>query len=236
MRRLPDEAALSQRLRRGEVGPGLLDGVARRLADFHRRAEAGPRVSAGACFEAVARRARENFEQSAAQVGVALSAAVAGRLRALTEEALARHRPRIEARAARGVPRDTHGDLRLEHVYAFPGRAPPADLAVIDCVEFDERYRFADPIADVATLAVGLACAGRRDLTEALFASYCRAAEDAEGRVLARFYTAYRAAVRGKVEGLTAAAAEVPAAERAAALGRARAHWLLALAELEGPD
>src|SRR5262249_30268614 len=48
-------------------------------------------------------------------------------------------------------------------------------------------------------------------------------------------YTAYRAAVRGKVEGLKSAEAEVPPAEREAARARARAHWLLALGELEEP-
>jgi predicted kinase len=48
-------------------------------------------------------------------------------------------------------------------------------------------------------------------------------------------YTAYRAMVRGTVEGLLLGEREVPEAQRAAALARARAHWLLALTELEAP-
>src|SRR5204862_85119 len=83
----------------------------------------------------------------------AVSRAVHDRLRQRTEEALERHRGLIDARAARGVPRDTHGDLHLDHVYLFPGRPPPGDLVAIDCIEFNERFRYADPVADAAGLA-----------------------------------------------------------------------------------
>jgi len=63
-----------------------------------------------------------------------------------------------------------------------------------------------------------------------------RASGDADGRALLPFYTAYRAAVRGKVEGFELFEKEIPETERAAALTRARAHWLLALGELESPN
>jgi predicted kinase len=46
------------------------------------------------------------------------------------------------------------------------------------------------------------------------------------------FYVAYRAAVRGKVEGMKLAEPEFPNASRSEALQKARAHWLLALVEL----
>ena len=47
------------------------------------------------------------------------------------------------------------------------------------------------------------------------------------------FYTAYRAVVRAKVAGFELTEKEIPQAEREAARARAKAHWLLALAELE---
>jgi predicted kinase len=46
---------------------------------------------------------------------------------------------------------------------------------------------------------------------------------------------AHRAAVRGKVEGIEVGEPEVPEGERTVALERARAHWLLAVGELEQP-
>src|SRR5439155_27021114 len=119
--------------------------------------------------------------------------------------------------------------------YDFPQQAPPGDLAIIDCIEFNERFRFIDPVADMAFPTMDLAFHGRRDLARVFTDAYFRASGDEEGRALLPLYTAYRATVRGMVEGLELAEKEVPEAERAAALGRARAHWLLALAELEGP-
>jgi aminoglycoside phosphotransferase family enzyme/predicted kinase len=235
MQRLPADATLERRLQRGALEADTLEALAGRLAAFHAAAASGPHVSAFGRFEVVARNARENFEQAAAQVGTALSPAVYARLRELNEQVLARLRPLIEDRAASGAPRDTHGDLHLDHVYLFPARPPPEDLVVIDCIEFNERFRYADPMADVAFLVMDLAYHGRRDLAHAFADAYIRAARDDEGRALLPFYTAYRAAVRGKVEGLKRAEREVPAAQRDEALAGARAHWLLALGELEEP-
>jgi aminoglycoside phosphotransferase family enzyme/predicted kinase len=235
MERLPEGASLLDRLDRGEIGRTLLEALAERIAAFHARAEAGPHVAEFGRFEVVARNARENFEQAAPRVGVTLTRAVFDRLRSLTEETLGRLRPLIEARAARGVPRDTHGDLHLDHVYYFPDRRPPDDLIVIDCIEFNERFRYADPVADAAFLVMDLAFRDRRDLAAAFADAYFRAAKDDEGRALLPFFTAYRAAVRGKVEGFKLGEPEIPEAERAAALARARAYWLLALGELEEP-
>jgi hypothetical protein len=235
MVRLPEEATLQKRLQREEIGPGLVETLARKIASFHAHAAAGEAVSAFGHFAVVARNARENFEQSVPQVGLTVSRSVFERLRALTEQALARLRPLIESRAERGVPRDTHGDLHLDHVYLFPDRPPPADLVIIDCIEFNERFRYADPVADMAFLVMDFAFHGRRDLARAFADAYFRASGDEEGRALLPFYTAYRAAVRGKVDGIKLAEREVPEAERARALAKARAHWLLALGELDEP-
>jgi aminoglycoside phosphotransferase family enzyme/predicted kinase len=235
MRRLPEEATLLSRLDRGALTAERVEALARRVAAFHAEAAAGAHVMEFGRLAVVARNARENFEQSAPQVGTTLSRAVFDRLRTRTEEVLAEHGPLIEQRAERGVPRDTHGDLHLDHVYLFPDRPPPADLVVIDCIEFNERFRYADPVADMAFLVMDLAFHGRRDLGRAFADAYFRAAGDEEGRALLPFYTAYRAAVRGKVEGFELGEQEVPEAEHRAALQRARAHWLLALGDLEAP-
>jgi aminoglycoside phosphotransferase family enzyme/predicted kinase len=235
MERLPAEATLRHHLLQGEIGGALVERLANKIASFHAAAEAGERVASFGRFDVVAHNARENFEQSAARVGTTLSREVFNRLQALTEQALARLRPLIEARADRGVPRDTHGDLHLDHVYLFPERRPPADLVIIDCIEFNERFRFADPVADMAFLVMDFAFHGRRDLARAFTEAYFRASGDDEGRALVPFYTAYRAAVRGKVEGIALGEQEVPEQERAKAREQSRAHWLLALGELEEP-
>ncbi len=230
MARLPDEASLRWHVRHGDVTTDQLSTLAKRIAEFHRTAEATDRTAAFGRFEVVAGNARENFAQSRGHVGATVSRAVFDRLEALTEAALSRLRLLIEARAARGVPRDTHGDLRLEHVYLLPD-----GLAIIDCVEFNERFRYADPVADAAFLAMDLLAEGRPDLARVFAEAYFAAAGDEEGRRLWPFYIAYRSAVRGKVQGMKAAEPEVPAGERESARRRSAMHWLLALGQLEEP-
>ena len=81
MERLPDDATLRERLRRGEIGGGQIEGLARRIAAFHARAESGASISAFGRLEVVARNARENFEESESLVGTTISRAVFERLR-----------------------------------------------------------------------------------------------------------------------------------------------------------
>lgn len=236
MKRLADEATLESRLERGEVTAELVRAVARRIAAFHAAAETSERIAAFGRFEIVARNARENLEQSRSHVGQTISRAVFARLVALVDEALAGGRDLIESRAARGVPRDTHGDLRIDHVYVFGEGVAAAEMLIIDCIEFNEQFRFADPVADMAFLAMDLKFEGRGDLAQTLADAYFSASGDQQGRRLLPLYTSYRAAVRGKVEGFKQAEAEVPRADQAESLRRARGYWLLALGELERAD
>jgi uncharacterized protein len=235
MERLPDSATLAAHLVRGNIGADSIEELARRLARFHKSAQAGEEVAQGGSFEAVARNALENFEQSTGHIGITLSSRTYARLKSLTEAALAALRDHIVDRALRGVPRDTHGDLRLDHVYWFPERQPPDNWLVVDCIEFNVRFRHADPIAELAFLAMELALEGHENLADTFVEAYLRASGDQQGRLLLPFYRAYRAAVRAKVEGMKLAEPEVPEADRAAACVRARARWLFALSELEQP-
>jgi aminoglycoside phosphotransferase family enzyme/predicted kinase len=235
MQRLPEEATLHAAIRRNAVSLELVERLGQRIAAFHWKAIAPADRVSFSRLEAVARNLRDIFEQSAHQVGSTVSRAVWERNRALVEDGLARLGPLIEARSARGMTRDTHGDLHLDHVYHFPDREPPSDLVAIDCIEFNERFRFTDPVADAAFLVMDFAFHGRRDLARAFADSYFRKAADEEGRSLLPLYTAYRATVRGLVDGLKQEEKEVPEGERQPALQSARAHWLLALGELEEP-
>jgi aminoglycoside phosphotransferase family enzyme/predicted kinase len=233
MARLPDDATLERRLERGELAAGHFTALARVVAGFHAAAERSAHIASFGRFDVVAGNVRENFKQSEPEIGRTIHPQVHARLCELAEAHLERLGPLIEARAGRGMPCDTHGDLHLDHVYLFPDRTPPEDLAIIDCIEFNERFRFADPVADMSFLAMDLKFHGRSDLARAFADVYFTAAKDSEGRALLPFYIAYRAAVRGKVEGMELRETEVPADEKARALTRARAHWLLALGELE---
>ena len=163
-----------------------------------------------------------------------VSRAVFERLEALTEEALGRHRALIEDRADRGIPCDSHGDIRMDHVYLFPANRPPDDLAIVDCIEFKVRFRAADPAADIAFLMMDFIRHGHRDRARWFRDAYLSCASDERGAVLVPFYMSYRAAVRAKVNAIKASSLpRSSASERTKAQLDARAQWLLALASIE---
>jgi aminoglycoside phosphotransferase family enzyme/predicted kinase len=235
MQRLPADVTLHERLQRGEVSVELVETLARRIAEFHRAAPAEPGKAHLGSFEAVAGNIRDIYRQAAAHVGTTLSSAVYNRLQALHEAALTRLQTLIEARAKSGLIRDCHGDLHLDHIYCFPDRPPPGDLVIVDCIEFNERFRFIDPVADLAFAVMDFAFHGRPDLADILTAAYFQATGDAEGRPLLPLYASYRATVRGAVEGMKLAEPETPAADGERTLRDSRAHWLLALRLLDEP-
>ncbi len=236
MRRLPDDLTLAAWLADRILRPYHVAVVGRRIAGFHGRADRSDEIARWGRFEVVARNARENLEQAVGHLGVTLAPELHARLAAALDRELERLEPLIRRRAAAGVPCDTHGDLHLDHIYVFPDREPPGDIVIIDCIEFNERFRYADPVADIAFLDMDLRFHGATDLAVVLDDAYFEASGDAEGRALLGFYAAYRAAVRAKVEGMKALEHEVDPADRRQSRDSSRAHWILALGLLEPPE
>lgn len=243
MRRLPGDRTLEAILERGEFDDDLASRVARRLADFHARADRSDTISSGGRWESVARNLRDTVEtirRSLSDGSLAsateIPAAAIERLNRWTEAGLSAHRERIERRAREGRPCDAHGDLHLDHLYWLPDLPPPDDLVVVDCIEFTERFRHIDPVADVAFLTMDLAWHGRPDLAERFAREWIEAGGDEDAAPLLPLYEGYRAAVRAKVELLALAEAETPDARRPALARAARSHLLLALGRLASPS
>src|SRR5262249_38869270 len=142
------------------------------VAGFHARAARAPEKSEFGRFEIVQRNAEENFEQSRPEVGQPVHPDVFERVKKLSAGTLNGLRPLIEARVKRGILRDTHGDMHLDHVYLFPDRTPPDDMQIVDCIEFNDRFRYSDPVADMAFLVMDLKFHGCANLASAFADAY----------------------------------------------------------------
>jgi aminoglycoside phosphotransferase family enzyme/predicted kinase len=235
MHQLPENANLLSHLESGTLHPSMLEALGQRIAAFHALAHRDLNLADLGRAETVLNNALENFSQSRGAIGVTIHPQVFQRLEELTRQLGESHRLLMDRRVAEGRIRDTHGDLRLDHVYWLPDSAPPDDITIIDCIEFNDAFRYADTVADIAFLAMDLGYRGRQDLADRLMQAYFRHADDPEGTKLLAFYVAYRSAVRAKVDGFQMAEKEIPEAHRVAAAAKARAHWLFALATLEAP-
>ena len=166
----------------------------------------------------------ENFEQTKALVGDALPRPTYDALRRYTNRFFEQHAALFHQRRAHGFFLEGHGDLRLEHVHLTDEA-----VCIYDCIEFNERFRYLDVANDVAFLAMDFDVHGRPDLSRHLVRRMQEALDDPDLTTLLPFYKSYRAYVRGKVEGMKAAEAEVPAADRSASRVKARRFYQWAL-------
>ncbi len=220
MKRLPDHRSALSLLQRGHLTHENLGSLAARLARFYLGAEAGPETSGN-----LRASVEENFEQLRPFGWRFVSDRLLGELESLQRKWLAKWMDLLASRPSR----DGHGDLRLEHVYFTP-EGPIA----IDCIEFLERFRIADPALDVAFLAMDLARHGRPDLGEFFLGRFAYASDDYDFFPLADGYLSYRACVRAKVACFLAGDAST-APDRVESKGREARDFLdLALALMGG--
>jgi aminoglycoside phosphotransferase family enzyme/predicted kinase len=238
MRRLPDAQRADVLLAEGDLGRDHVAFAARRLATFHAACRADDETARFGQPEAIARNVRENLDQSRAAIGRFVSPAQAAELERAQLGFIEENRLLLLERCRAGRVRDGHGDLRLEHLYfdgdvrgaALDPLFDRAQLRVLDCIEFNDRFRYGDVAADLAFLAMDLTHKGRADLAEQLVAQYARESGDFDLYPLIDFYEGYRAYVRAKIAALMATAPGASLDDTERALAEARRYFLLALA------
>ncbi len=223
MRRLPDTDRADVRLTQGRLTGDHLATVASVLAQFHR---ASPVVHPVDPVQVVRRNVEENFDQTRATIRNHLSVEEVRELETRQLSFLAAHASRLEARAEAGFVREGHGDLRLEHVYMDErGR-----VRILDCIEFNRRFREGDTASDLAFLSMDLAFHGRMDLSEQLLALVARDANDYDLYGVVDFYESYRAHVRAKIASFVASDPKLDARARDQARHMARRYYRLSIA------
>jgi aminoglycoside phosphotransferase family enzyme len=211
MLRMPDRDDAGHRLAEGRLERAHVRKLAERLARFHAQARCDAHTASFGSAATILENVCENFAQTRQSAAAHLDRPTLTALERWQLEFVRTHGALFEARIEQGRVRDGHGDLRLEHCYLSDDGA----VRILDCIEFNERFRYADVYADVAFLAMDLAFNGREDLSEALLADYARASGDYDGYALVDFYESYRAFVRAKVSGMLESDAGADAAVRA---------------------
>ena len=235
MRRLPDADRGDVRLGEGRLTWKHLAALADALARFHAQAAASPAFDRYGEPMAIAENVRQNFNQAHAALAALVTESEQAEVEAWQLRFLETHAKSFERRIAAHKIRDGHGDLRLEHLY-FDNAGHPL---VIDCIEFNERFRVVDVCSDVAFLSMDLAWHGQIELKERFLARYARESHDYELYSVIDFYESYRAYVRAKVSVLTLDRPSLGVEARRDLEAAARRYFMLALASehprLEAP-
>jgi len=226
MRRLRQADCADALLGAGQLEAGHLQRLAAKMVDFHRAAPHGTELSEYGSFESVGQNVRENFGTLASLPDLPVDAWRA--LEAAQLRFFERHGPLFQARAQGGHIKDGHGDLRLEHVYFEQD-----EVVVVDCIEFNDRFRFGDVALDLAFLTMDLRRLARPDLAEDFLAEVAHLSGDYEVYTLVDFYESYRATVRAKVAALRAQQLEADGRDARPAREESRAFLSQALWALE---
>lgn len=206
MRRLPTARRLSTMLRQepavttndsSVVVREHLRSVARKVAVFH--SQQAPLVDAVAFAgrDAVRRNWDDNVSDMSPLVGSVFDADEFDRVHRLAARYLDAGEQLFSDRICRGFVRDGHGDLTAEDIFCMDDGP-----RIIDCLAFDERYRIADVVADIAFLVMDVDRLAGPLLASALWDDYREFTNEHHPASLAAHYVAYRAHVRAKVAGI----------------------------------
>jgi hypothetical protein len=193
MERIPDESLMKSIFERGELSIEHLTRVSDLLAAFHSRAFRNPDIDRFGQPEAFKVNTDENFEQVEKYIGLTIGGSDYAALKRWTDRFYESHGDLFTKRIAQGKIRDCHGDLHMEHICFFHG------LNIIDCIEFNDRFRYSDTLADIAFLLMDLEYHGGDEPSQTLWEAYRQRTEAYDVEHLLTFYKLYRAFVRGKV-------------------------------------
>jgi aminoglycoside phosphotransferase family enzyme/predicted kinase len=212
MRRMPRDRSLAVLLASGADVGGCVRAVARLVAEFHARALRSEEISAAGSREAVS----SLWTASLDDLATLDSQVDQGRVDAIRRAAhayLDGRGPLFDSRCRRGLVVDGHGDLLTNDIYCLDDGP-----RILDCLEFDDRFRFGDVLLDVAFLDMDLRWRGRPDLAAAFVEAYQAFSDEHHPSSLLAHFAAYRALVRAKVTLYRAIAGDPAAPVEAASL------------------
>lgn len=207
MRRMPDDRRLALLASHDADLRDAIKQLAHVLADFHQVAASAP--GSGTVLEAH-RLWRDNAQELHEHGAAHVPGDQVARVLALAERYLSGRGELLEQRMRAGRCKDGHGDLQADDIFLLDDGP-----RVLDCLEFNDRLRYGDVLADMAFLAMDLERLGRPELGVLLLAEHRRLLDDDWPQSLADHWIAYRAQVRAKVACLRAAQGDESAAQQA---------------------
>ena len=216
MHQLSDNQSMAAMLANGTFTAEDTNRLARHLADFYQNAKTGGHINAVGSWQTVWRNCEENFRQIRGLPSDYFNPEILTIVWGATRAFLKRKQHLFERRIKEGKIRDCHGDLRTDHIYYTKV------IQIIDCIEFNQRFRYGDIAADVAFLSMDLDSFGHQNVSQALLKSIVRHTGDTHLYILIDFYKCYRAVVRAKTAAFQLNQIQEDNAERKRLLAQAR--------------
>jgi aminoglycoside phosphotransferase family enzyme/predicted kinase len=224
MKKLPERYFLKNLLRKSRVTKDDLLRVVEKLVEFYKRQPVMEHISDFGRPERIKISIDENFSLTKSFIGRTISKVAYDATKFYNDMFFEKKSHLFKERIRRGLIKDCHGDLHLEHI-----NLRPQGTCIYDCIEFNERFRYIDIASDIAFLAMDLDYNGYNDFANFVISEISKRMEDEIIFEIIDFYKCYRAYVRGKVESIRSSETEIPGEERKASREKARKYFRLAL-------
>jgi uncharacterized protein len=222
MKRLPQDRMMDVLLSQGLIKGGMMTEVAKKLAGFHRQARTSPEIATFGGLDIIRQNTEENFVQTERYIGASISPDEHRHIKSYTDGFMRANASLFDARVREGRIRDCHGDLHAAHVCFTDA------ICIYDCIEFNDRFRYADVASELAFLAMDVDRYQQVELARRLVDDYVKLTQDEDIPEVLLFYKCYRAYVRGKVESFKLDDPYIPQGEKTKVLAVAQGYFRLA--------
>ena len=193
MVQLPENLNFQTLLTKGKIAADQVIALAEKLASFYQSAETNDHINTFGEPDLIGYNMEENFRQIYPFVEKLIPSEKWEFICQVSRSFLKDHEALFRHRIKKGRIRDGHGDLRCDHIYFTD------TIQIIDCIEFNERFRYGDTALDMAFLFMDLEHRGHSDIALLLLSSFAKQSKDPEIYALLDFYAAYRALIRLKI-------------------------------------
>ncbi len=193
MRQLSHKDNLETLLDQGKIDENHMTALGQKLAAFYSRCGVNEDILRFGSSEVISFNMEENFSQVQPFVDTLVEREKWEFIRAVSRAFFKNHEKGFAERVCTHRIRDGHGDLKVEHVYFED------NIQVIDCIEFNDRFRYGDVASDIAFLYMDLDRLGHMPLGCAFLKAVARHSGDHGLYGFTDFYAAYRAVVKLKV-------------------------------------
>jgi len=227
MKRLPDKMLMKSMFFQRELKDEHLKRIAKVLARFHATARNSSNINKFGEPEMFKVNTDENFAQIQKYIGTTIQQRDFDTLKQWTENFYDSNSALFMSRINSKKIRDCHGDLHMEHICLTE------NLSIFDCIEFNNRFRYTDILADIAFLLMDLEYYGGNTFSKKLWDLYKEIANEHNVNSLLAFYKIYRAIVRGKVNSFQLDDASIGMEKKEEAVETSRRYFKLARSYIE---
>jgi aminoglycoside phosphotransferase family enzyme len=226
MKNIPQKNLMNKLLEKNKISKKIIDQIARIIADFHSKIEMKSEkgnLSYKAKMDPIVEiNWIENFEQTRTFIGKTITSKEFILIKRRIENFIKLNKYLFRKRMVNGKVRFCHGDLHSGNIFV-------ADkIYIFDAIEFNDRIRYSDVVADIGFLAMDLEFKNKPILASFLIEKYLDYSKDKELKKLLSFYKCYRAYVRGKVVSFRLNDTNIDYQEKEKAKKEAQEYFMLA--------